>query len=573
MDIVQITTLTGFGNGAYVNLTISNKVAVASTVSIGGSGYAAGDTLTVNPSYTGGFGKDLILSIPNNVGIISAFNSIRIDNVQGTVDNNTNVPIDYIVSNGTAITNAYVSSYSQINNGRYLKVSHSNHGMYSSEISSVSLSGIESDIAPSILSTEYSSTSSADIRLSNVSNFTTFENLPVGVGNPGYILINNEIIEYTTADTNTNTLVGITSRAVDNTKRNLHYQNSLVFKYEFNGVSLRRINKTHSIQSPVEIDSYYIHLNMSSGGVNRALDNNITGPKPKLFFNSTKSGGSYLNTVPPVGSSVGPKATQNIAFNLVKPNVQTLLPNSTTIESRIRTFSGTSISGNEVPYIDNGYENISLNSNNYLSSTRMICSKVNEEARLGDFPGKKSITLEMVLSTNDSKVSPMIDLDRVNLITVMNRIDNPVSDFTLDPRVNGIDTDPNSAIYISKQVTLAKSADSLKVLLDAYRHSSNEIKVMYRLFRNDSPNQEQNYELFPGYNNLDENGNIINYSKNTGNSDTFVLPSVNSNDFRGYEYTASNLPIFNGFQIKIIMTGTNQAFVPEIKNLRAIATL
>ena len=96
---------------------------------------------------------------------------------------------------------------------------------------------------------------------------------------------------------------------------------------------------------------------------------------------------------------------------------------------------------------------------------------------------------------------------------------------------------------------------------------------MYRLFRNDSPNQEQKYELFPGYTNLDENGNIINYSKNTGDADTFVSPSVNPNDFRGYEYSASNLPVFNGFQIKIIMTGTNQSFVPEIKNLRAIATL
>ena len=567
---VDIVNITGHGSGAKATLVTNASGIVSSvTVSSGGSGYTVGDTLTIDYNDTNNFGKNLVLSIPNNVGIISAFNSIRIDNIQGTVDNNTNVSVDYIVSNGTVITNPYVSSYSSINNGTYLKVSHSNHGMYSQN-SIISLSGIESDVPPVILSAEYSSTSNADIKLSNVGIFTTFENRPVGLGNTGYILMNDEIIKYTSVDTNANTLGGI-GRAIDATKLNLHKQNDLVFKYEFNGVSLRRINKTHTIQAPIEIDSYYIHLNMSSDGVNRTVDNSLTGPK--LFFNSTKSGGSYLYTIPQTNSLVGPKATQNIAFNLVKPNVQTLLPNSTNIESRIRTFSGTSVSGNEVPYIDNGYENISLNSNNYLSSTRMICSKVNEEARLVDFPGKKSLTLEMVLSTKDSKVSPMIDLDRVNLITVMNRIDNPVSDFTLDPRVNGIDTDPNSAIYISKQVTLAKSADSLKVLLDAYRHSSNEIKVMYRLFRNDSPNQKQTYELFPGYINLDENGNVINYSKNTGNADTFVSPSVNSNDFRGYEYTASNLPVFNGFQIKIIMTGTNQSFVPEIKNLRAIATL
>ena len=565
---VDIVNITGYGSGAKLTLVTNASGNVSSaTVSSGGSGYAVGDTLTIDYTDTNNFGKNLILSIPNNVGIISTFNSILIDNIQGTIDNNINMPVDYIVSNGTAITNGYITSYSGINTGTYLKVFHTNHGMYS-ENSIVSLSGIESDVAPVTL--EYSSTSTEDIRLSNVSNFTTFENRPVGVGNPGYILINNEIIEYTKADTNTNTLEGI-SRAIDATKLNLHRQNDLVFKYEFNGISLRRINKTHTIRSPIEIDSYHIHLNMSSAGTSRIVDNSITGPK--LFFNSTKSGGSYLHTIPQTDAINGPKATQNIAFNLVKPNVQTLLPNSTNIESRIRTFSGTSVSGNEDPYIDNGYENISLNSNNYLSSTRLIASTVNENARLMAFPGKKSFTMEMVLSTADSKVSPMIDLDRVNLITVMNRIDNPVSDFTLDSRVNGTDTDPNSAIYISKQVNLVKSADSLKVLFDAYRHSSNEIKVMYRLFRNDSPNQQQKYELFPGYTNLDENGNVINYSKNTGGSDTFISASLNSNDFRGYEYTASNLPIFNGFQIKIIMTGTNQSYVPELKNLRAIATL
>lgn len=567
---VDIVTITGYGNGATVNIVTNASGKVSSAViNSGGSGYAAGDTLTINYEDTDDFGKNLILSIPNNVGIISTFNSILIDNIQGTVDNNINIPVDYIVSNGTAITNAFVNSYSSINTGTYLKVFHTNHGMYS-ENSIVSLSGIESDVPPVTLSTDYSSTSTVDIQLSNVSSFTTFENIPVGPGNPGYILINDEIIRYTGVNINTNTLSGIL-RAIDSTKLNLHRQNDLVFKYEFNGISLRRINKNHSIKLPIEIDSYYIHLNMSSNGTNRAVDDGATGPK--LFLNATKSGGSYLHTISQTNSIAGPKATQNIAFNLVKPNVQTLLPNSTNIESRIRTFSGTSVSGNEVPYIDNGYENISLNSNNYLSSTRLIGSVVNENDRLANFPGKKSFTMEMVLSTNDSKVSPMIDLDRVNLITVMNRIDNPVSDFTLDPRVNGIDTDPNSAVYISKQVNLVKSADSLKVLFDAYRHSSNEIKIMYRLFRNDSPNQEQKYELFPGYNNLDENGNVINYSKNTGDSDTFVSPSVNSNDFRGYEYTASNLPIFNGFQIKIIMTGTNQSFVPELKNLRAIATL
>ena len=50
---------------------------------IGGTGYSAGDVLTVSATNTGGFGKNLELSIPNNVGVISAFNTLVLNNIQG----------------------------------------------------------------------------------------------------------------------------------------------------------------------------------------------------------------------------------------------------------------------------------------------------------------------------------------------------------------------------------------------------------------------------------------------------------------------------------------------------------
>ena len=73
----------GRGTGATVNLHVNNRVAVAATVAIGGTGYSAGDVLTVSATDTGGFGKDLRLTIPNNVGIISAFNTLVLNNIQG----------------------------------------------------------------------------------------------------------------------------------------------------------------------------------------------------------------------------------------------------------------------------------------------------------------------------------------------------------------------------------------------------------------------------------------------------------------------------------------------------------
>ena len=568
---ISLISLTGFGQNAKVNLSVSSGVAVAATITDGGSGYAPGDALTVSSTDTNNLGKNLVLTIPNNVGIISAVNSIIVDNIQGKLDTSGTKTI---TNNGSSITGATVTSTVNISDGLHFKVNHQNHGMYS-PVNQVTLSGIESDIAPVKLTTDYSSTSTSDIELNSIGTLATFENIAVDSNNPGYVIIGNEIIKYT--GTSGNTLTGISGgRGIDNTVATLHLANASVFKYEFNGVSLRRINKTHKftdvdlVKYPIELDSYHVKIDQSTPGTNRSTGN--TNSYPELFFKQSESGGTYSST-PIVGSFNGPKATQNITFNSIRPNIQTLLPETTSVGARIRTTSGTSVNGTEISFTDRGFEDISLNSTNQLSETSAIYSKVNELSNLTTLPGNRSFTMELLLSTGDRKVSPMIDLHRVNIITTMNRINNPVSDFTLDPKVNQLSGDPNAAIYVSKIVKLQKSADSLKVLFDAYRHSSNDIRVMYRLLRNDTPDSQQLYEFFPGYDNLDENGNVINSSKNNGKSDRFVQASNTLDDFGNYEFTGKNITPFNGFQIKIIMTGTNQSYVPLIRDLRAIASI
>lgn len=566
---VNLTSITGFGQGAKGNLSISGGVAVAITMTNGGYGYSFGDTLTVNSTETNNFGKNLIISIPNTSGIISSFNSLLIDSVQGNINvNNT----DAIIGNGVTLSGATVNSSIELTDGLHIRVNHNNHGMYSAN-NRVKLSGIESDTFPSTLLVDYSSTSTESINLLSVSNFNTFENVGISTLNPGYILIDDEIIQYT--GITTNTLIGIT-RGIDSTPQ-YHFANSKVFKYEMNGISLRRINTVHTftetnlVKYPIELDSYSIKINTSQNGIDRTAGN--INNFPQLFFKDNKSSGSYEFSNPQVNSVNGAKASHNILFNSIRPNIQTLLPETTTVDASIRTFTSTSIGGNEIPYVDTGFESISLNENNIFYDTRAIYSKVNETNSLSQYPGSRSFTLELTLNTADSKVSPMIDLDRVNIITTMNRINSPILDFTEDPRVNSIGQDPNAAIYISKIVKLEKTADNLKVLFDAYRHISNDIILMYRIFRNDSPDSQQLYELFPGYDNLDVAGNIINPSKNSGKPDSFVRSSSFFNDYIPYEYTAKNLPPFNGFQIKIIMTGNNQAYVPNIRDLRVIASI
>ena len=573
---VPLISKFGRGSGATVNLTVSNRVATAATVAIGGTGYAAGDVLTVDASNTGGFGKDLLLSIPNNVGVISAFNTLVIDNIQGIPKVDSSSAIVYVGGGGTSVVNGGAINFiNNIADGLHFRVRHSNHGMYS-QSDMVTLSGVESDIKPEKITSTVDSSSTEDITVTSIGIFTSFENVEVNNSNPGYVKIGNEIIKYTGVTTTTSTLNNI-SRSMDDTKAGDYNINDKVFKYELNGMSLRRINTSHKFldsnlsQYPIDVDHYWVKVGVSSRGVDRATGN--ASGFPELFFNETKSGGSYDQQYVQVGVPYGPMATQNIPFNIVRPNVATLLPEGTNINARIRTFSGNSPDGNLTAFVDQGYEEVSLNSNNYLSTPRIIASKQNELDKLVDFEGRKSFTLQTFLKTEDSKVSPMIDLDRVNMITVMDRINSKISDYATDRRVNSIDQDPSAAVYLSKVVSLEKAADGLKVMFDAYRHSTNDIRVMYRIFRIDAPPQYQLFELFPGFDNLDSEGRVIDPAKNNGRPDRRVLSSSTASDYKEYEFNASNLPQFNGFQIKIIMSGTNFAYVPKIRDLRAIASI
>ena len=573
---VPLLSKFGRGSGATVNLTVNGGVGVAATVAIGGTGYAAGDVLTVSATNTGGFGKDLQLSIPNNVGIISAFNTLVLNNIQGIPKVDSSSSIVYVGGSGTSIVNgASISYLNNIADGLHFRVRHANHGMYS-PLDQVVLSGVEPDVKPEKLTATIDSSSTGNIVVTAVGIFTSFEGVEVSSSNPGYVKLGNEIIRYTGVTTSSSSLNNIT-RSMDETKAGDYNINDKIFKYEMNSVSLRRINTSHkfndtdSAKYPVDVDHYWLKVGISSRGLDRATGN--SSGLPELFFKETKSGGSYDQQYVQVGTPYGPMATQNIAFNIVRPNVSTLLPDGTDISGRIRTFSSNSPDGNLSAFVDQGFEAISLNSNNILPTPRIIASKQNELDKLVDFPGRKSFTLQTFLTTQDSKVSPMIDLDRVNMVTVMDRLNSKVTDYATDSRVNSLESDPSAAIYLSKVVSLEKAADGLKVMFDAYRHSTNDIRVLYRVFRIDAPPQYQLFELFPGFDNLDSNGVIIDPAKNNGKPDRRILSSATEQDYKEYEFNIKDLPQFNGFQIKIIMSGTNFAYVPKIRDLRVIASI
>ena len=301
------------------------------------------------------------------------------------------------------------------------------------------------------------------------SNFATFEGVGVGTTNFGYAIIGDEIISYTgVAD---GSITGITTRGIDGTVKSSYSTGDNIRKYEFSGVSLRRINKTHDMNSPSatvsnpkDLDFYHIKLDMNSNGEDRD-----SGSLPNRFFSTTKRGG---------GANV--TASQNVQFETITPIVQTMTPNGTALGTRVRTTSATSINGDETSFVDQGFESISIDEQNHFETPRMIASKVNEDRQLTNLPGNKSLTFETILVTSDPNVSPVIDLDRVAMVLTSNRLNSPVSNFASDSRVNKTGQDPVASSYVSKLVRLDNPATNLTVQFSSYRRHESDIRVLFK---------------------------------------------------------------------------------------------
>ena len=279
-----------------------------------------------------------------------------------------------------------------------------------------------------------------------------------------------------------------------------------------------------------------------------------------------------------IGGGDDIKASENIMFNRINPRFDIISPGrQTSVTSNIRTTSGTSIDGNEVSFtLGNTIQEVTPNRENDLTSVRMVCSRVNElnQSQFANVSGKRSFNSTLTLNTTDENLSPIIFSDTSTVEFILDDINSPVTDYTTDSRVNSLANDPHEVIYVTNKVNLAQPASSLKVLLTAYRPKVSDIRVLYSLIREDSAEVEQSFELFPGFDNLELTSSgelkVINPKLNDGRPDTKVPPSE-KDQYLEYEFTANDLEDFSGYAIKIVMSSTDQANAPIIKDLRTLA--
>ena len=205
----------------------------------------------------------------------------------------------------------------------------------------------------------------------------------------------------------------------------------------------------------------------------------------------------------------------------------------------------------------------------------MICSKVNEDAKLTNIEGAKSLQMRVNMVTTDSHISPVVDGQRVSTILSSNRVDSQITDIANDSRVKQILTDPTACQYISKEITLENPATSLKVIFDAHINDFSDVRVLYAISNKDG--FDPIFVPFPGYKNLNSRGQIIDIANNNGEPDSFVSKTPtygfdsNSIEFKEHTFSIDELPSFKCYRIKNSVDGYFTDIRTKAQNLRVIA--
>ena len=568
---VALKSTTSDGSGISADITVTDGVITAltntgtSSNGNGGSRFAVGDILTIDPqggNYKRGAGAKFAVK---KIG--TTLDTIHLTDVQGEVFKNGEQIIHYGTNNaqgrqqatGATVFPSDSEVLSDLNSGNVIEVIQYNHAHHGAN-NAVKLEGLE----PDSISTQTTADLALGGTLVSVASTSSFVNFAGITTDRGDALIESEIVSYVVG---TGQLT-LDSRGLGGSTAIGHSTGVSIQPYQINGFPLVGINSTINIPSNTtlrnasNIDNYFLEIDRGTG----ARGNNVADNKTLLCFTSEKAVG---------GKSA--KVSQNHQFSSLSPQFNVITPGKGTFaNTSIRTISGTSAGGNEVSFIDQGFEPTILNETTFFPTPRLVASKTNESLRLSTLPKNKSLALKVDMTSTDKNLSPVLDAKYATFVLGRNKINSPVSDYVTDTRSKSLENDPHGSIFVSKKVSLKQPATSLKVFVAANVQPEADFRIFYRLFSADSSEVSQTYRAFPGYKNLiDTDGDgfgddIIDLGLNDGRADAQVKKS-GQNDFSEYQFTINDLEQFDGFTIKIVMSSTNECVPIRLKDFRAIA--
>ena len=561
---VPVKSVDGNGTGATLSITIASGGAITinsiGAAGGGGSGYRVGEILTIDvensSDVTNGAGARFTVT-----DIKDEIDTLYLTDVQGEKFVTGDQIIHYGAANDTrtTLTGITVASDSVVTNdiysGNVIEVIQHNHGHHGAN-NSIKIESVEPDSIKTATTNDISAT---DVEV-NVASTTPFTYMAGITTDRGEALLNGEVVSYVVGVNK----LALSGRGLEGTTAISHSSGSSIQPYEVNGMPLTKINKTHTVsvnqtlRDLSNIDNYYLELDRGTG-------NRASGKNQLNFISEKAVGGDWVGI------------SQNHQFSSASPQFNVITPGKgTRASAAFRTVSGTSANGNEVSFLDQGFEPTILNETTFFPTPRMAASLVNEVERLDSLPRNASLTLKVDMTSNDPNLSPVLDAQNATFILGRNKINSPIDDYVTDTRSTQLIGDPHGSIFVTKKVNLQQPASSIRVLVAANVQPQADFRVYYRLYTADSSETSQVYRPFPGYSNLvDTNGDgygdrVIDHGMNNGSADAQVKKS-GQNDFSEYQFTVNDLEQFSGFKIKIVMSSTNECVPVRLKDFRALA--
>ena len=237
----------------------------------------------------------------------------------------------------------------------------------------------------------------------------------------------------------------------------------------------------------------------------------------------------------------------------------------TNVDYFVRTTTGKSIHGSESEFtLTTAANKVAVINNDNIAFTapQMVASEINESGdtalAIAANVGGKSFFTTLEMTTTNTKLSPVLDTQRMSVFTISNRLNSATSsntpDFVDDITNTGTSS---SAVYCTKPIILENNSKALDIRLTANIRSTSEVEMYYRVSGPDEERQLDDISWTP--------------FNTDGSPDASITPAEDDTTFKEYKYSASDIHDFTSFQLKIVMKGTNSAYPPVLRDMRGIA--
>lgn len=240
-------------------------------------------------------------------------------------------------------------------------------------------------------------------------------------------------------------------------------------------------------------------------------------------------------------------ASQQVYYDTFKPQIQSVIPNKTSVTAKLFNAKAKSYGGNSasdsrrlgqfsysLPSSLANASQVFLNDYNTSSQPSIVASSENAS-------GVKTMKFNLQMTTSDPKVSPVIDLQRVSVLALENVIDNV-----------------DASQHITTAVTVNDSSQAIKIAFSGNRPPGSDFEVYIKTAADEDALTA-----------TDDNGDFItNWTQ--AQIDKVQPSDENPSTFRDYEYTV-DVDQFTAFKVKIVMHANNSSKSPTIRELRAIA--